>query len=273
MSLLDPVMIRAALPANSQAVLGELHVLKIVDSTQTWLFNHAQQQHPPNATGCFAETQFAGRGQNGRRWASFMGGQLTFSMLWRSRFQPAQLNGFSLVIGAAIATALTQLGAAALTLKWPNDVHWQRRKLAGVLIETCPNATGETTLIIGIGLNIQVAAAQLNALDQPAVDLFTVTNGQLTRAERNTLAAAILNELLIACAEFEQVGCAPGCARWQHFDGYNGQAATLTLGDQTDNTCQINGIYRGIDAHGGICIEDASGDLHHYVSGSVRFAV
>ncbi|MBB1073174.1 biotin--[acetyl-CoA-carboxylase] ligase [Rhodoferax sp. 4810] len=268
---LDSALIRAALPHNHQASLGELHVFNELDSTQTWLLNHARQNNAPSGSCCFAEFQFAGRGRNGRQWLSPRGAQLAFSLLWHSRHQFAQLNGLSLVIGAAIATALTALGASSLALKWPNDLHWQRRKLGGVLIETSRVHPKLTTLIIGIGINVQIPAAHLNAIDQPAVDLFTVMSGQLPNGGRNTIAAALLNELLIACAEFEQVGCARGCARWRQFDEYNGQAICLTLGDHADNAQQINGIYRGIDAHGGICIENAAGQVRSYVSGSARF--
>ena len=91
-----------------------------------------------------AERQTAGRGRLGRTWVSAASsGQepiasLTFSL--GIALEPQDWSGLSLAVGLSLAQSLHP----ALQLKWPNDVWWKDRKLAGILIETA--SVGEHAL-------------------------------------------------------------------------------------------------------------------------------
>ena len=63
-----------------------------------------------------------------------------------------ELAGLSVAIGIAAARALRRLGARGVGVKWPNDLMINKRKLAGILIETRPARSG-STVIVGIGIN------------------------------------------------------------------------------------------------------------------------
>ncbi len=108
----------------------------------------------PDGLAVLAARQTAGRGSRGRHWDS-PEGNLYLSVLLR----PAELGDpglWSLLTGVALWDALRGLlpDPSTLTLKWPNDVLFGGRKLAGVLIEVEDGA-----LVIGMGVNLARAPA------------------------------------------------------------------------------------------------------------------
>src|SRR5262249_10903421 len=83
-----------------------------------------------------AEAQTAGRGRQGRSWISGPGTALTFSVLLRPAGIPNAVRGWiPLLAGVATATALREVSATDVRLKWPNDVLIGDGKLAGILAE------------------------------------------------------------------------------------------------------------------------------------------
>ncbi|MEK7738086.1 MAG: biotin--[acetyl-CoA-carboxylase] ligase, partial [Pseudomonadota bacterium] len=110
-----------------------MDILAECDSTNSRLLSLAETGAAAGSV-LATERQTGGRGRRGRSWLSASGDSLTFSLLWR--FQPNRsLSGLSLAVGVAVARALEALGVRGITLKWPNDVLLNGRKLAGVLIE------------------------------------------------------------------------------------------------------------------------------------------
>jgi BirA family biotin operon repressor/biotin-[acetyl-CoA-carboxylase] ligase len=109
-----------------------------------------------------AAEQTAGRGRGGNRWWSVPGG-LMFSLVLpagpQAQNSPATWPGCSLAAGLAICEALDQLCSHAhFTVKWPNDVYANERKICGVLIEAPGQAHGR--LIVGVGINVNNSFAQ-----------------------------------------------------------------------------------------------------------------
>ena len=96
-----------------------------------------------------AQQQTSGRGQRGNRWADTGDDGLAFSMCLAATTEP----GRSALLAAAIVDALEDLVPGRLSLKHPNDVLLDGRKLAGVLIEQ-----GRGIAVIGIGINVSQAS-------------------------------------------------------------------------------------------------------------------
>ncbi len=103
-----------------------------------------------------AREQSQGRGRRGSSWQSPPGENLTFTVLVRYPGLPRVAQPYSLVVGlavrAAVAVRVPQL-ADRFRVKWPNDVYFDDKKIAGVLIESRARAT-EVALAVGIGLNV-----------------------------------------------------------------------------------------------------------------------
>ena len=111
--------------------------LEIVDeaaSTNTLLLERAAKG-ARSGEALAAEWQTHGRGRLGRLWHAAPCGALTFSLVWRFARGSAALAGLSLAAGLALVRALTKLGVSDVRVKWPNDLVWHGRKLAGILIE------------------------------------------------------------------------------------------------------------------------------------------
>ena len=197
--LLDVERIRAALGSTAKRV--DVLVLADIESTNAELMRRAVAG-APGGLCLAAEVQTAGRGRRGRVWHSAFGASLTFSLLWRFEKGAAHLGGLSLVVGLAMLRALEKLGLRredAVELKWPNDIVANGAKLAGVLIETQGDMLGPSTVVIGIGINVNLNEALKMNIDQPATDVCALSNEP---PSRNRLFAALLQELVECSMDF-----------------------------------------------------------------------
>ena len=105
-------------------------------------------------TVVIAEFQSGGRGQQGNSWFSSKGKNLLFSLLVRPKKLPAsEMFILSCITSLAIEKTLAQY-AGNFTIKWPNDIYWNDKKIGGILIENTLQEGYVQRSVIGIGLNI-----------------------------------------------------------------------------------------------------------------------
>lgn len=229
-----------------------------IDSTNRHLM---QQARTGLKSGyfCLAEQQQQGRGRRGRDWVSPLGGNIYLSLLWRFAEGPASLSGLSLVVGIAVARTLKALGVTEHGLKWPNDVLWQGKKLAGILLEVAGETTGPCHAVIGIGLNVTMPKEAGTAIEQAWVDVETILPG----LGRNRIAAELVHQLLVVLTQFQQSGLAGFVDEWRSLDHLANEEVVLHLPAR-----KIKGINRGIDELGNLCLE-AGGRMSHHGSGEV----
>jgi len=230
--------------------LSDTEVLQIIDSTSAYLM---AQPAPAIGRGrvCLAEHQTAGRGRRGRQWLSGFGHNLTLSLAWTFDLPMARLSGLSLAAGVALADALHETGVQGLSLKWPNDLYLDGRKLAGLLVEASGEANGPSRVVIGIGINLRVDPETATAIDQPWADL----HGQFGDCPpRNRIAGRVLARLVDACQRYAEQGLAPFLAEWQRYDLYLGSQVQLSLGEQL-----INGRYVGLNDEGNLLLDTLDG--------------
>jgi BirA family transcriptional regulator, biotin operon repressor / biotin---[acetyl-CoA-carboxylase] ligase len=124
-----------------------------------------------------AAVQTAGRGRRERRWISHLPGNLCLSLVLKpAHAAPADLPlvNLSQLLALAVCRALDSHHAHA-TLKWPNDVLVKGRKIAGMLAETVVQGSEFLGLVLGLGVNLNLDAAALAAIDQPATSLAVET--------------------------------------------------------------------------------------------------
>lgn len=101
-----------------------------------------------------AEEQTAGRGQRGNHWEAEPGKNLTCTMLWHPDNFPVKLQfAISRAVSLALIDTLSSLGIEA-SIKWPNDIYVDDRKIAGILIEHAVAPSKILHTIIGMGLNV-----------------------------------------------------------------------------------------------------------------------
>ncbi|SFN01560.1 biotin--[acetyl-CoA-carboxylase] ligase [Dokdonella immobilis] len=253
LALLDEDAIRAAMSDSARSRLESLEVHWQIDSTNSALSRRVQAgDSGPGA--CFAEIQTAGRGRRGRRWHMPLGGGLAFS-IWR-RFDAgmASMAGLSLAVGIGVMRALERLGYHGIGLKWPNDIQHRGLKLGGILVELGGDALGPCHAVVGIGLNLRIDAAAGGAIDQPWTDLVRIGDG--APADRNRIAACLLEHLLEALECFAQSSFAAFADEYARYDVLRGKPVRVTGGG--GERC---GEAAGVDRHGALLLRTADGEL------------
>jgi BirA family biotin operon repressor/biotin-[acetyl-CoA-carboxylase] ligase len=201
-------------------------------------------QAAASGTVCLAERQSAGKGRHGRQWISPFGRNIYLSLLWRFERAPVELSGMSLAAGIGVLRSLRQLGCDEAGLKWPNDILWRGKKLAGLLLEVAGEAAGPAHLVIGVGLNQKLGAAG-EAIDQPWVDLASIPGVRLH--SRNELVASLLKNLLDVIAQYDRSGLAGFIPEWDRHDLLKGSQVVIRNAER----CYV-GEHLGIDEMGGI---------------------
>jgi BirA family biotin operon repressor/biotin-[acetyl-CoA-carboxylase] ligase len=260
LSLLDAGRIAQWL---GEAAPFSLDVIDETESTNTLLLARAQAG-APHASVIAAQWQRAGRGRLNRPWYAGVGGALTFSVLWRFAQGAATLAGLSLAVGLALVRALEAYGATGhggVGLKWPNDVLWRGRKIAGILIEMQGDALGPSVVVIGVGINVRLSGALASRIDQAAADVESICGHA---ADSNQLLALTLGELNRVLLQFERSGFQPFREEWQRRHVHQGCAVRLAL----PGGVSASGLARGVGADGALLLETARG-VQPFHSGDV----
>ncbi len=131
------------------------HHFEQIDSTNAYL-QRQQSEHDIRNWVVSADQQTAGKGMGNNGWESEVSQNLTFSLAEDMSFLPAERQFLlSQTVPLGIAEVLDGiLPAGKLSIKWPNDLLFENRKLAGILINSTIKAGMMDVSIIGIGLNV-----------------------------------------------------------------------------------------------------------------------
>lgn len=221
-----------------------------VGSTSTW----ALANRDALATGSvvFTRRQTAGRGRDGRSWAS-PPGVLTASIVLAAA--PSAGPAIALAAGLACIHAVAGLMPALdpqLALKWPNDVLLGGGKLAGVLCEGAGNR-----LIVGIGLNRAASpdavpgAASLHRHGEPPEEL--------------PLLARIRDSLLEGAGMCLRFGLAPLLPQLRARDALLGAALSVVT-----RTERLHGTGGGLDESGCLLVVVPGGGIARIAAGHVE---
>lgn len=258
--LLDESRILKKMSAAAGFRLARLDILDSIGSTNRYLMERGNDGLESGHV-CMAEQQTSGRGRRGRTWVSPFGQNIYLSIHWRYELEMASLSGLSLAAGVAVARCLEGLGVTGLGLKWPNDLHWRGRKLAGLLMEASGEQGGATRIVLGLGLNVNMRDEQATAIDQPWVSMSQIP--EAGSIGRNHLAALLIDALLDGLGRFQDEGLEPLLESWNSYDHYRGRRVSLNIG-----TKQVTGNHRGIDTNGALLLE-TDGHMKAYYGGEV----
>jgi BirA family biotin operon repressor/biotin-[acetyl-CoA-carboxylase] ligase len=123
----------------------------------------------PHGTVVTASEQTAGRGRQGRTWTAPPNKALLYSAIARPLEERHMM--LPLAVPLAVCEAAEELNPQLeCKVKWPNDIHVEGSKLAGVLIEARPQ---DGWAVIGVGLNLSIQREEFPAeLQETAISLF-----------------------------------------------------------------------------------------------------
>ncbi len=170
-------------------IIGKtMHYYPVLDTTMEKMLFHAQRG-AREGTVVITDAQTKGRGRLGRTWVSPKDAGIYFSVLLTPRVAPGEVSKITLLTALAIVEALEHTGDGAFSIKWPNDVFLNDRKIAGILTEIEAEQDLIKFACIGVGINVNAEKSQLPAT---ATSLKAEFGKAMPRAE---LAARVLEAL------------------------------------------------------------------------------
>lgn len=223
-----------------------------------------------------AEEQTAGRGRLDRTWTAPERSSLIVSVLLRplnpaGRPLPTQSYAWlSLLAALALSEALEERTEISPQLKWPNDVHVDGRKLAGVLAQLVAGSNGEPpAVVVGSGVNVSLTDQEL-----PVPTATSLLLEYATTTDRNVLLKAYLRRLAAHYGEFRTVD-GDATKPWS-----NGKSLLARVSDRMVTIGQdvrvelpngefLTGRAMKLDSHGALVIRDDDGERHTVSVGDV----
>lgn len=260
LELLDDQVILGGLEPAVREQLGDLIIESSLDSTNSAL--HRLSIEDQHAAAILAEHQTSGRGRRGRQWHSPYARNLYLSMGWKFENALSELGCLSLVVALATANALSRAGLKGHSVKWPNDLLLDGRKLCGCLVEVQGDSQGPCHAVVGVGINVHMPdSVETAGIDQPWTDV----QSQLPACSRNILATLLLEELISGLGLFAKMGFAPFRDAWEKMDGLYGQGIEVFAGQSV-----LKGTANGINTSGALLLDTGKEVLTLY-SGEVSF--
>lgn len=247
----------AVMPPSTRSIVSRLHIDETAGSTNTLAMEFLAREQRPGAV-FIAEEQTAGRGRRGRQWLAPLGMGFYASLTWVFDDGVSALQGLSLAVGLAVASALARYGVKGVGLKWPNDIMVGDAKLGGVLIEMQMDGDGRCLVVIGVGLNL-AACPLLWGLQREVAVVEDSLDGQLL--ERNRIGGMVLGDILALLADYGPGSFAALRSKWCELDVLQGRHVVVEGGG-------VSGIGRGVDAQGALQI-DVGGEIRTVNSGEV----
>ena len=199
-----------------------------------------------------SEQQIAGKGRNGKKWISPKGKNIYLSIGWLSNLKYSQLDGLSLALGTILASTLNKFTQNQVGIKWPNDLLIEKKKIAGILIETI-DINNQVGVVIGIGINVHMSEEEGKEIDQSWISLDQVTDSII---DRNEIIGDIVNKVFQLTTVFTDEGFKPYKLDYESLDMLKGKKCIVN----------IKGIYKtvdvlGVNDKGEMLVKDGSENL------------
>jgi BirA family biotin operon repressor/biotin-[acetyl-CoA-carboxylase] ligase len=186
----------------------------------------------PHGTLVTADEQSAGRGRQGRAWTTPSGSAVLMSVLLRN------LDERHALLPLAAAVAVCEAVPVEATIKWPNDVWIERRKVAGMLVEGRPQ---EGWAVLGIGLNVTT--------DSFPPELAEIATS-LRLSGYETTVSSVLGDVVASLSRWVEAPPESVLAAWRSRDALKGERVRWSGGE---------GIADGIDDSGSLLVQTTGG--------------
>jgi BirA family biotin operon repressor/biotin-[acetyl-CoA-carboxylase] ligase len=256
MDRLDLTGIQEAL--TTSFVGRSLHHWEALPSTMDEAWRLAQAG-APEGTVVLAEEQMAGRGRLERSWWAPAGSSLLLSVLLRPGWPARQAQRLTMVCSLAVCEAIAKVAGVQAEVKWPNDVLIRGRKVCGILTEL--DVVGERlgTVVVGIGINVNLDLEGAPATMSPATSLMLAAGRAVSR----------LNLLVALLEGIERRYLATREGRSYHRE-WAERMATLGREVQVSGATEAwLGVAVDVDADGALLVRAQDGTVQRVLAGDV----
>lgn len=227
-----------------------------VDSTNNYAFKNYDSI--PGRTLILAKEQTHGKGRQGKQWISPAGQNLYASYLMKAISFPS--SKASWIGGLATLNVLRTIpNLKCLWIKWPNDIYCHKKKISGILCESITINPGNTSVVIGIGININMPKKDLDKINVPATSVLNETQKKYDIEE---LASSLLNELNSTYDKVMMHGIDYLYPIWKK--------GNILIGKEIELSTQKNILYTAkvldINLDGALIVIDNNGNTHKVFS-------
>lgn len=255
--LLTPEQIQAGLTTE---VFGRsIHYFEETTSTQDEARRLAETG-ADEGTLVVAETQIRGRGRRCRYWVSPRSTGIYLSLILRPELEPLKIAQIPIVVGISVRNTISEVTRLEPQTKWPNDIMFGPKKVAGILVEMRAEPEKIHYIIVGIGINVNTPASLFpDEFRQNAISLHEAAGRPVCR---RTLVQGLLSGLEDLYYEYKRTGFEPLRERWRQWDQtvrswvFIEDASGSFLGYATD-----------IDKDGALIVEDKQGQVRRVSAG------
>ncbi len=263
---------------------GQLLYVPTIDSTNTRAMKLAQEGTAGEGFVVLTDSQTAGRGRLGRPWMDTFGYNVLLSTVLKPRFP---LSLLVMIASLAVADAIDDVCNIAATIKWPNDVLIEERKVSGILIETTRNRSNQLIAIMGIGVNVYRQPLQTEVEQNLAKNAITLEDACGHRVSREILIARLLEyfEASYISLQQEAIHLIPTSAsmdastswgptsrllreRWRNRLSTLGRAISVRQGDTV-----LDGIAEDVDDSGELFLRRHSGERVSITWGDIGYPI
>ena len=245
---------------ETQSVGQRVYFYEKIDSTNTQAKRLAEED-APSGTLVVSDCQVKGKGRRGRVWTSPKGEAIYMTILLRPQIRPDRASMVTLVMGLSVVQAIRNVLGLETSIKWPNDVVLNRKKLVGILTEMSAQMDYIEYLVIGTGIN-----ANMTAFSEELKDKATSLRMEMGRPVNR---AALIAESM-KCFEknyeiFEKTQDLSGL-----MEDYQAVLANLNQPVRVlEPGHEYSGIARGINEKGELLVEREDGTVTAVYSGEV----
>jgi BirA family transcriptional regulator, biotin operon repressor / biotin---[acetyl-CoA-carboxylase] ligase len=245
------------------SLVREILVFEETDSTNDVAMQRGRQG-AGGGLAVFAERQTAGRGRFGRRWESASHKGLWFSLLLRPSLPFVQWPRLTTWAAVALASAIEEMIRARAEIKWPNDIHLEGKKIAGILAEVGVDTAGQAFAVVGMGVNVNHEPADFPAELAGKAGSLRGFAGDLV--DRPALAVALLRALHARMPDledaFEEI-----VREASQRSALLGRWIQVRTGDE-----MAEGIAEELDEDGHLLLRTAGGAVRRLTAGEVTIS-
>ncbi|MBP9561116.1 MAG: biotin--[acetyl-CoA-carboxylase] ligase [Syntrophorhabdaceae bacterium] len=247
---------------DSTIIGSEIIHKDVVDSTNTYAFNLALSGKP-EGTCVVAESQRAGKGRLNRIWLSPKGKNIYISIILRPSGHPSRIYPITFLSCLAVYDTIIEVAGKTPSLKWPNDVLMNGRKVCGTLLEISAETDAIRFVIAGIGFNVNMGLSDLgDDLKEKATSLFIETNRVFNRAY---VCSILLRNIEKYYMIFRGAGGDEICRLWEIRANLMGKYIEVHQMGET-----LRGISEGIDSSGALLL-NIDGKTKRIIAGDTAF--
>ncbi|GHV14973.1 bifunctional ligase/repressor BirA [Fibrobacterales bacterium] len=229
-------------------VLGD-PTIRFAECESTHKYMHANFENLQAGTVVIADYQSGGTGRHNRSWIAPKGKNLSFNILLPTDNLQAKFYAPVTQVAAITLAQILRKNGINATVKWPNDILVEKKKICGIISELL--GVGRKAISLGIGLNVNTPAEDLLGIDRPVTSMFIESSVEWNRDE---LLAEFLTDFAKNFERLVRDGLSPFIEEWSRMGNFVGVKARLVEG-----SLSLEGVIESVQIDGSLLFKTADG--------------